>query len=177
MKYYKRYIPHLGFTFDLVSFLSNVKQMEFMQNSSFWIWHVPFYFRDLYQYQVAFRWQLIDGMYNEWWFAFSNQIITYVKTCDDQICFKLFFEFLHRTIIFKLFILPKKSGFSAAAVFINQFAHIPTFFDMYHLVRRDFRWFYFRYIRKYSADFYHMPILICLLIKTICGTRIKEIFF
>ena len=118
MKYYKRYIPHLGFTFDLVSFLSNVKQMEFMQNSSFWIWHVPFYFRDLYQYQVAFRWQLIDGMYNEWWFAFSNQIITYVKTCDDQICFKLFFEFLHRTIIFKLFILPK-NPVSALLLFLS----------------------------------------------------------
>ena len=118
MKYHKRYIPHLWFTFDLVSFLSNVKQMEFMQNSSFWIWHVPFYFRDLYQYQVAFRWQLIDGMYNEWWFAFSNQIITYVKTCDDQICFKLFFEFLHRTIIFKLFILPK-NPVSALLLFLS----------------------------------------------------------
>ena len=118
MKCHKRYIPHFGFTFDLVSFLSNVKQMEFMQNSSFWIWHVPFYFRDLYQYQVAFRWQLIDGMYNEWWFAFSNQIITYVKTCDDQICFKLFFEFLHRTIIFKLFILPK-NPVSALLLFLS----------------------------------------------------------
>ena len=117
MKYHKRYILHLCFTFVLVSFLSNVKQMEIMQNSSFWIWHVPFYFRDLYQYQVAFRWELIDGMYNEWWFAFSNQIITYVKTCDDQICFKLFFEFLHRTIIFKLFILPKKIRFQRCCCF------------------------------------------------------------
>ena len=95
---------------------------------------------------------------NMWW---SNMFQTFlwISTQDN------YFQIIHSS---------KKSGFSAAAVFINQFAHIPTFFDMYHLVRRDFRWFYFHYIRKYSADFYHMPILICLLIKTICGTRIKE---
>ena len=118
MKYYKRYIPHLGFTFDLVSFWAMSSRWNLCKIRHFEFDMFHFIFRDLYQYQVAFRWQLIDGMYNEWWFAFSNQIITYVKTCDDQICFKLFFEFLHRTIIFKLFILPK-NPVSALLLFLS----------------------------------------------------------
>ena len=177
MKYHKRYILHLCFTFVLVSFLSNVKQMEFMQNSSFWIWHVPFYFSWFVSISSSLQ------MAIDWWNV--QWVMICVFKSNNNICENMWWSNMFQTFLwistqdnyFQIIHSSKKSGFSAAAVFINQFAHIPTFFDMYHLVRRDFRWFYFHYIRKYSADFYHMPILICLLIKTNCGTRIKEIFF
>ena len=119
MKYHKRYILHLCVTF-VFGILFEQCQADGIY-AKFVVLNLTcsiLFFRDLYQYQVAFRWELIDGMYNEWWFAFSNQIITYVKTCDDQICFKLFFEFLHRTIIFKLFILPK-NPVSALLLFLS----------------------------------------------------------
>ena len=91
MKHHKRYILHLCITFVLVSFLSNVKQMEFMQNSSFWIWHVPFYFSWFVSISSSLQ------MAIDWWNV--QWVMICVFKSNNNICENMWWSNMFQTFL------------------------------------------------------------------------------